>query len=116
MKRGPCRFARDDEVRSTVEGTVLEDTEWGSLARVDWDNEDNGAYSDDSDSDDEYQYPEYRWGVEEHGVENVDIWDLASGQITKTLTGHNNTVTSVTFSPDGSQLASASDDGTVRVI
>ncbi|MFC6432299.1 WD40 repeat domain-containing protein, partial [Nocardiopsis tropica] len=31
------------------------------------------------------------------------------------LTGHDGTVTSVVFSPDGNQLASTSDDGTVRV-
>ena len=46
----------------------------------------------------------------------LQIWDLASGQITKTLEGHEEAVNCVEISPDGSQLASASDDRTVRVI
>ena len=46
----------------------------------------------------------------------VQVWNLASGQVSKTLEGHEDAVNSVTFSPDGSQLASASWDGTVRVI
>ena len=46
----------------------------------------------------------------------VQVWDLASGQITKTLTGHKDWVMSVTFSPDGSQLASGSIDNTIKVI
>ena len=46
----------------------------------------------------------------------LKIWDVAAGQITQTLEGHKDTVASVTFSPDGSQLASASWDGTVKVI
>ena len=46
----------------------------------------------------------------------LQIWDLASGQVTQTLEGHDGTVWSVTFSPDGSQLASASSDDTVKVI
>ena len=90
-----------------MEGTVLEDTEWGSFAGVKWD-----KGSDESDE----KYEEYRWGVEKHGFENCDIWDSASCQITNTLTGHKDDVKCVTFSPDGSQLASASSDKTVKVI
>ena len=64
----------------------------------------------------EYSGVKLRWGVEQHGVENCDIWDLASGQVTKTLEGHDEPMTTVTFSPDGSQLASGSWDKTVKVI
>ena len=46
----------------------------------------------------------------------IQVWDLASGQVTQTLEGHEGFVKCITSSPDGSQLASASDDGTVRVI
>ena len=46
----------------------------------------------------------------------MQVWDLAAGQITQTLEGHKEWVSRVTFSPDGSQLASASGDKTVKVI
>ena len=44
------------------------------------------------------------------------VWNLASGQVTKTLEGHEDAVMSVTFSPDGSKLASGSYDNTAKVI
>lgn len=45
----------------------------------------------------------------------VQIWDAQTGQQPLTLKGHTKWVKSVTFSPDGSLLASASDDQTVKV-
>ena len=46
----------------------------------------------------------------------MQLWDVASGQVTQTLERHDDEVNCVTFSPDGSQLASASNDKTVKVI
>ena len=43
------------------------------------------------------------------------LWDLATGQVILSLKGHADEVLGVAFSPDGTRLASASRDGTVRV-
>jgi WD40 repeat protein len=45
----------------------------------------------------------------------VRLWDVATGEIVHTLTGHTKTVFSVAFSPDGATLASASRDNMVRL-
>ena len=89
-------------------GVVLEDTAWGS--KVTYRTKDGKEYT-------------LRWGEIENGVEYIDVWDPAFGvwdppscQINQTLTGHYGRVESITFSPDGSQLASASWDKTVKVI
>jgi WD40 repeat protein len=42
------------------------------------------------------------------------VWDLASGQLKTTLTGHTDFVSSVAISPDGATLASGSWDETIR--
>ena len=39
------------------------------------------------------------------------LWDPATGQTTTTLTGHTSRVRAVAWSPDGTRLATASDDG-----
>jgi WD40 repeat protein len=45
----------------------------------------------------------------------IQIWDVASGQVVQTLAGHNEMVFSVAISRDGTRLASASGDRTVKV-
>ena len=45
----------------------------------------------------------------------VRLWEVATGQVIATLTGHTYGTYSVAFSSDGAMLASGSDDGTVRL-
>jgi WD40 repeat protein len=45
----------------------------------------------------------------------ADVWNSATGQHVAALEGHTGTVQDFAFSPDGSQLATASADGTVRL-
>jgi WD40 repeat protein len=45
----------------------------------------------------------------------VKAWDVTTGQLTFTYLGHTSEVRNVAFSPDGTRLASASSDQTVKV-
>jgi WD40 repeat protein len=44
------------------------------------------------------------------------VWSVATGECVQTLEGHSNGVNSAQFSPDGTNIVSASDDKTVRVL
>ena len=43
------------------------------------------------------------------------IWDAATGQEVRTLSGHTGSVNSAAYSPDGTQIVTASDDQTARI-
>ena len=45
----------------------------------------------------------------------IKVWDLTTGTLRATLTGHANDVNSIAISPDGKTLVSGGDDSTVKV-
>jgi WD40 repeat protein len=45
----------------------------------------------------------------------IKIWDAANGNLLQTLTGHNEQILELAFSPDGKTLISASLDKTIKV-
>lgn len=50
-----------------------------------------------------------------YSTATLKVWNAATGVLERTLTGHTAYINDVAFHPGGSQLASASDDGTVRI-
>ncbi|QYX31454.1 serine/threonine-protein kinase [Sphaerospermopsis torques-reginae] len=45
----------------------------------------------------------------------IKIWNLATGELKSTLTGHSDSVRSLAISPDGRTLVSGSDDNTIKI-
>jgi WD40 repeat protein len=45
----------------------------------------------------------------------VRLWDAATGRLERTLSGHGQSVSSVSYSADGTRVVSAGADGTVRI-
>ena len=60
--------------------------------------------------------PDERWVVSTtFPPKDARLWDAATGQEKLTLTGHQDAVLSVRFSPNGQTIASGSDDKTIRL-
>ncbi|MBS0266949.1 MAG: protein kinase [Planctomycetes bacterium] len=59
------------------------------------------------------------FGRPSHHLHDYDqvaiVWNLATGEKLRELSGHSNTICSVVFSPDGKWLATASDDRQVKL-
>jgi WD40 repeat protein len=45
----------------------------------------------------------------------IKLWNVETGQEIRTLKGHDNSVSSVNFSPDGKTLVSGSADNTIKL-
>jgi WD40 repeat protein/predicted Ser/Thr protein kinase len=46
---------------------------------------------------------------------DINIWDASNGKKLKTLSGHDDTIWSMSYSPDGKKIASGGKDKTVRI-
>ncbi len=59
--------------------------------------------------------PDGRTVVSGSADKTIKVWDLASGSLKATLTGHSGWVFSVAISPDGRTVVSGSWDKTIKV-
>jgi len=71
------------------------------------------AFSGDSKLIASTDYIHSSYGV--HGDGTIKLWEVSTRRQLRTLVGHNDTVTTLAFSPDGRWLASGSDDDTIRI-
>lgn len=54
-------------------------------------------------------------GISGSEDKTIKLWDVASGEKLRTLTGHSDSVRSVAFSAEGKYLATGSDDHTAKL-
>ena len=54
-------------------------------------------------------------GVSRTNYLQIGLWDVATGEQKHTLTGHTDSILSISFSPDGSMLASSANEKTIRM-
>ena len=59
--------------------------------------------------------PDGKLAITGSGEGVIQIWDILTGDVVRTLKGHTDNVAGVAFSPDGAQIVSGSSDHTVRV-
>ena len=55
------------------------------------------------------------WSERYYFQDNIKLWDVATGELTTTISAYDNWVLSVAFSPDGKLLASGSLDNTIML-
>lgn len=59
--------------------------------------------------------PDLKWLAATTTDHGIALYDFASGQRVRMLTGHSNTISALKFSPAGTRLCSASTDKTIRI-
>jgi len=59
--------------------------------------------------------PDAKWIATADYDNTIEIWDVTTGILLRTLSGHTKPVNSVAFTPMGDQLVSGSEDGTIKV-
>jgi WD40 repeat protein len=59
--------------------------------------------------------PDGRQALSDSLDDTLKLWDLASGRVIRTFSGHSSIVMSVAFSPDGRQVLSGSGDRTLTL-
>jgi WD40 repeat protein len=59
--------------------------------------------------------PDGRWIIGASAGNYAELWDWRSEQIIATFYGHGAPINMAAFSPDGTRIATASDDGTARI-